>query len=126
MLKGDPLLAVCEWFRLPERSRLIAVESDTAWSVAGATIQSWSIRNTQTPSALGSCKLPGNPPELVHRSGLLVFAANWNGHADTQQLHVIDVSDPSSPRLLASHNTPKGQPFEAVISRLPKFPCGYT
>ncbi|QDV22551.1 LVIVD repeat protein [Aureliella helgolandensis] len=108
MFKDDPLLVLFEWFRLPEGSRLIAVETDTAWSVTGATIDSWDIRNSQTPLALGSCKLPGNPPELVHRSGQLVFAANWNGHADTQQLHVIDVSDPSSPMLLASHSTPKG------------------
>ena len=69
MFKDDPLLVLFEWFRLPERSRWIAVESDTAWSVTGATIHSWDIRNSQTPSALGSCKLPGNPPELVRRSG---------------------------------------------------------
>ncbi|WP_442511793.1 LVIVD repeat-containing protein [Novipirellula sp. SH528] len=108
MFNNDPLLVLFEWFRLPEKSRLIAAESNTAWSVNGATIQSWDIQNAETPSALGSCRLPGNPPELVHRSGKLVFAANWNGHADTQQFHVIDVSDPSSPRLLASHSMPKG------------------
>ncbi len=108
MLKDDPLLVLFEWFRLPERSRLIAVESGTAWSVSGATIQSWDIQNPESPSALGSCQLPGNPPNLAHRSGKRVFATNWNGHADTQQLHAIDVSDPGNPRLIASHNTPKG------------------
>ena len=108
MLKDDPLLVLFEWFRLPERSRLIAVESGTAWSVSGATIQSWDIQNPESPSALGSCQLPGNPPNLAHHSGKRVFATNWNGRADTQQLHVIDVSDPGNPRLIASHNTPKG------------------
>jgi len=108
MIKGDPLLVLFEWFRLPQRSGWISVESNYAWSVIGSTIQSWDIRNSQTPLALGSCEFPGNPPSLLRRSGQLLFAANWNGHADTQQMHVIDVSDPSSPRLLTSHNTPRG------------------
>ena len=108
MMKDDPLLVLFEWFRLPERSGWISVESNNAWSVTGSTIQSWDIRNLQTPSALGSCEFPGNPPSLLRRSGQLLFAGNWNGHADTQQVHVIDLSDPSTPRLLTSHNTPKG------------------
>ena len=108
MMKDDPFLVLFEWFRLPERSGWISVESNNAWSVTGTILRSWDIRNLQTPSPLGSCKFPGNPPDLLRRSGKLLFAANWNGHADTQQMHVIDVSDSSSPRLLTSHNTPKG------------------
>ena len=108
MKKGDPFLVLFEWFRLPPRSGWISVESNHAWSVSGSTIQSWDIRNPKAPLALGSCEFPGNPPSLLRRSRQLLFAANWNGHADTQQIHVIDVSDPSNPRLLTSHNTPKG------------------
>lgn len=37
-----------------------------------------------------------------------MFATNWNGRADTQQVQVVDVSDPGNPILVASHSTPKG------------------
>ena len=70
ILKGDPLLLLFEWFRLPEKSRLISAESSIAWFVTGSTIQSWDIQNSQTPRALGNCDVPGNPPELAHRGRL--------------------------------------------------------
>ncbi len=108
ILKGDPLLLLFEWFRLPQKSHLISAKSNIAWSVTGSKIQSWDIRNSQHPSALGNCDVPGNPPKLAHRAGDLVFATNWNGRADTQQVQVVDVSDPGNPILVASHSTPKG------------------
>lgn len=108
MIKGDPLLVPFEWFRLPQKSGWISAETNFAWSVIGSTVQSWDIRNPQTPVELGSCEFPGNPPSLLHRSGRWLIAANWNGRADTQQIHLIDVSDPGRPELLTSHSTPKG------------------
>jgi hypothetical protein len=108
VMKGDPFLLLFEWFRLPERSGWISVESNNAWSVSGKTVRSWDIRNLQAPSPLGSCEFPGNPASLLHLSGEHLFAANWNGRADSQQIHVIGLSDPSSPKLLTSHSTPKG------------------
>ena len=108
ILKGDPLLLLFEWFRLPKTSHLISAESNIAWSVTGSKIQSWDIRNSQHPSALGNCGVPGNPPELAHRAGDLVFATNWNDRADTKQVQVVNVSDPGNPVLVASHNTTKG------------------
>lgn len=108
IVKEDPFFCLFEWFRLPELARLVSVESGVACCVTGVTLENWDVRDSKAPVILGSCELPGNAPELVNRSGDRVFAANWNGQADSQQIHVIDVSEPSRPKLLMSQNTPKG------------------
>ncbi len=106
----NPLLVRFKSCRLPERSLVVSVTGSTVYVLdrTSGRFQVLDISEPSAPAILGSCRLPGNPPGAVATGGSLVFAANWNGKADTQQLHIIDISDPSTPTLLTSYDTRKG------------------
>ena len=105
---NNPLCVRFKWFRVPEKNRIVSVVGSNAYVFAGSFLHVYDISAPTRPRRIGSCELPGNSPDTVVAKGSLIFAANWNGKADTQQLHIIDVSNPLVPTLLNSHDTPMG------------------
>ncbi len=106
----NPLLVRFKLCNLQERSHAVSVMDSTVYAVkrTSGLFQVFDISDPSAPRIAGSCRVPGNTPGAVAAEGSLVFAANWNGKADTQQLHIIDISEPSTPTLLTSYGTPRG------------------
>lgn len=106
----NPLLVRFKLCNLQERSHAVSVIDSTVYAVkrTSGLFQVFDISDPSAPRIAGSCRVPGNTPGAVAAEGSLVFAANWNGKADTQQLHIIDISEPSTPTLLTSYDTPRG------------------
>jgi len=106
----NPLLVRFKLCNLQERSHAVSVMDSMVYALkrTSGLFQVFDISDPSAPRIAGSCRVPGNTPGAVAAEGSLVFAANWNGKADTQQLHIIDISEPSTPTLITSYDTPRG------------------
>jgi hypothetical protein len=106
----NPLLVRFALGRFPDRCLVTSVEGFEACVVnwESGQIEVFDISDSTATALIGSCRVPGNLPNTVGAGGSLVYAANWNGKADTQQLHTIDVSNSTEPIVLSSYDTPKG------------------
>lgn len=99
----NPLLVRFKLRNLQERSHAVSVMDSTVYAVkwTSGRFQIFDISDPSAPRIAGTCRVPGNTPGAVAAEGSLVFAA------DTQQLHIIDISEPSTPTLLTSYDTPR-------------------
>ncbi|TKJ37420.1 MAG: hypothetical protein CEE38_07930 [Planctomycetes bacterium B3_Pla] len=109
----DPLLVRFKLCNLQERNHAVSVIDSTVYAVkrTSGLFQVFDISDQSAPRIVGSCRVPRNTPVAVAAKGSLVFAAN------TQQLHIIDISEPSTPTLLTSYDTTRGsRTYDIAVS----------
>ncbi len=106
-LISHPLRLPVKWSRVPEKCRILSLSDSIAHGQQGGELLAFDVSGSVARPVAG-CDVPGNTIGDSTVSGSLIFGENWNGRADTQQIQIIDISNPSTPLLLSSIDTPKG------------------
>src|SRR6056297_1409817 len=109
LITDQPLIFPFKLFELSEAESVVFIDDEVVGVLAPRSrLRMLDVTRPSESREMGVCSFPGGFPDAVKSDGSLVLIANWNGRADSQQLHLIDIADPKRPTLRCSFSTPKG------------------
>ena len=87
----------------------INAQGDVAYAQTGENLQIWDVSNLNSLKKQGKITLAGMRLSAQQAGRIAVFCQQWSreGAGYTTQLKIVDVSRPSSPRLLGQHDLPE-------------------